>query len=240
MPSIVDEHLDLVTAATGRLLIALDGLTDEAARQPSALPGWSRGHVISHVARSGDAMRNLFEWARTGVPRSMYREPDGRDADIEAGAGRPASELAEDVRASARRWAEAAHELPDPAWQALVQRRPGIEPEQAFHLIAGRLFEVEFHHVDLGLGHDFADMPAAVLELGLQRTHDRLPVGEEQSFALVLTDMDRRLRFGPDTATARTTVYGDLPAALRWLTGRGPGTGLSTSDGALPVLPAWR
>lgn len=118
MPSTVDEHLQLIAAATGRLLVTIDGLTDDTARQPSKLPGWSCGHVVTHVARSGDGMLNLLEWARTGVPRTMYAEPDGRDADIEAGSGRPAGTLAGDVRASARRWAEAAGELPDPAWQA--------------------------------------------------------------------------------------------------------------------------
>ena len=90
-------HLELIDAATGRLLDTLAGLTDAQARQPSSLPGWSRGHLITHVARNADGMCNLLHWARTGEPRPMYREPDGRAADIEAGSGRPAAELARDV-----------------------------------------------------------------------------------------------------------------------------------------------
>jgi maleylpyruvate isomerase len=35
---------------------------------PSALPGWSRAHVLTHVARNADAMINLLTWARTGRP----------------------------------------------------------------------------------------------------------------------------------------------------------------------------
>lgn len=238
MPSAVDEQLHLVAAATDRLLVTLGGLTDEAARQPSKLPGWSRGHVVTHVARSGDGMLNLFEWARTGVPRTMYTEPDGRDADIEAGSGRSAVELTEDVRSSAHRWAEAAQALSHSAWQAMIQRRPVMEPEPAHHLLAGRLFEVEFHHADLGLGYGFLDMPTAVLELGLRRTHERLPVVAADSFELAPHDTDQSFRFGSGTVTR--TVTGTLPEALQWLTGRGPGTALSTTGGSLPILPPWR
>ena len=41
---------------------------DDAFAAPSALPGWSRAHVLTHVARNADAMINLLTWARTGVP----------------------------------------------------------------------------------------------------------------------------------------------------------------------------
>ena len=34
---------------------------------PSRLPGWSRGHVLSHLARNADALVNLLTWARTGI-----------------------------------------------------------------------------------------------------------------------------------------------------------------------------
>lgn len=120
----------------------------------------------------------------------------------------------------------------------MIQRRPGMEPEPACHLLAVRLFEVEFHHADLGLGYDFADMPTAVLEPGLQRACDRLPVVAEESFELVLTDTGQSLSFGSPGASR--TITGTLPEALRWLTGRGPATTLSTTGGPLPTLPPWR
>src|SRR5919198_6055635 len=63
------------------------GLTDGDARAPSRLAGWSRGHVLTHLARNADALVNLLTWARTGVERPMYVSSDQRDADIEAGAG---------------------------------------------------------------------------------------------------------------------------------------------------------
>src|ERR671930_1390843 len=68
-------------------------LTDAQARAPSGLPGWSRGHVLTHLARNADALVNLLTWARTGVETPMYASGEQRNADIEAGAGRSAEEL---------------------------------------------------------------------------------------------------------------------------------------------------
>ena len=46
---------------------ALGRLTDEELDRPSLLPGWDRRHVLAHVARNADALRNLLTWAETGV-----------------------------------------------------------------------------------------------------------------------------------------------------------------------------
>ncbi len=53
--------------ATDRLLATAEGLTGGQAREPSPLPGWSRGHVRTHIARNADGLRNLLIWARTGA-----------------------------------------------------------------------------------------------------------------------------------------------------------------------------
>ena len=45
---------------------------DDAFAAPSGLPGWTRAHVLTHVARNADAMINLLTWARTGVPTPAY------------------------------------------------------------------------------------------------------------------------------------------------------------------------
>src|SRR5579863_5967707 len=83
--------------ATERLVSTAAGLSDEQAREASLLPGWSRGHVLTHLARNADALRNLLVWARTGVVTPMYATPDERDENIEAGAGRPAAVLLADL-----------------------------------------------------------------------------------------------------------------------------------------------
>ena len=75
----------------------LDRMGDEAFAAPSALPGWSRAHVLSHVARNADAMMNLLYWARTGEETPAYVSREARDADIAAGARRPPAAIREDV-----------------------------------------------------------------------------------------------------------------------------------------------
>jgi hypothetical protein len=43
-----------LTAATERLLDGLDGLSDVQVAGPSLLPGWTRGHVLTHLARNAE------------------------------------------------------------------------------------------------------------------------------------------------------------------------------------------
>ena len=50
--------------------------------EPSRLPGWTRGHVLSHLARNADALVNLLTWARTGVETVMYASAEARDEEI--------------------------------------------------------------------------------------------------------------------------------------------------------------
>ena len=93
---------DVVTS-TDSVFADIDGLSDAQAREPSMLPGWSRGHVLTHLARNADAMVNLLTWARTGDETPMYPSREQRNADIEAGSGRPASDLVADVHATHER-----------------------------------------------------------------------------------------------------------------------------------------
>ena len=73
---------------------------DDAFFKPSGLPGWTRAHVLTHVARNADAMVNLVTWARTGVQTPAYVSRDARDADIETGAGRTPAEIRDDLVSS--------------------------------------------------------------------------------------------------------------------------------------------
>lgn len=152
--------LAAVDDATARLLRTVEGLTDGDLRAPSLLPGWSRAHVVTHVARHADAMCNLLTWARTGVITSAYPSHAEREAGIDAGAGRGPGELHADVSASADRLRADAVALPPEAWTAQVQifERP---PFPAAEVLLRRLVEVELHHVDLGSGYRPEDWPAA-------------------------------------------------------------------------------
>jgi maleylpyruvate isomerase len=91
-----------IDAGDRRLYDTIGRLTDADVRQPSLLPGWTRGHVLTHLARGGNALRNVL------LDDPAYPSQDARDADIEAGAGRTIADLEADVRASAAAFRAAA------------------------------------------------------------------------------------------------------------------------------------
>src|SRR4051812_336966 len=91
------DAIEVIDEATAHLLRTIDGLTDDQARGDSLLPGWTRGHVLTHIARNAEALINLTVWARTGVRTPMYASREVRAATIEAQSGRPADELQKDI-----------------------------------------------------------------------------------------------------------------------------------------------
>lgn len=81
--------LGRVTKGTAAFEADVHRLTDPGFPRPSYLPGWSRAHVVAHVARNADALVNLLIWARTGIETPMYASGDQRAREIEEGARQP-------------------------------------------------------------------------------------------------------------------------------------------------------
>lgn len=232
--------LPAVREATEKLDLVVAGLDEEAIHQPSLLPGWSRAHVVTHLARNADALVNLLTWARTGVEHPMYASTADRDADIEEGADRLAQVLHEDLLAASERFMVAARNMPEPAWLATVTGRTHLVFPAA-DIPAMRLHEMWVHLVDLGTGFAFADVPDDHLEHLLAVALTR-QVGRQEAPAVRLTvefadGRERVVDLGRDAADAdRHEVSGPVAEAVAWLTGRGEGTRLR---GDVPVLPAW-
>lgn len=228
-------QLDETVLATTRYLQALTVLTDEDVRQPSELPGWSRGHVITHLARNADAMVNVLHWAQTGHERPMYASDDDRAAAVEAGAGRTADELREDAAASWGRLLQAANELHSTHLDETVCRTPG-SPGFPVRKVGGmRRTEVEVHHADLRLGYSAKDWPDDLAVFLVTRRQNELADGP--SMVLRSTDLDEVWKFGQGQGPEVDGTAADL---AWWLIGRGDGGGLVSSSGELPALPRWR
>ena len=238
----VSMRLASLGPATDRLFGTVATLTDDQAREPSLLPGWTRGHVLSHIARNADGLGNLLRWAHTGTQVPMYASAQARDADIEAGAGRSAAELAADVRNSAAEFAERAASLPDAAWTVLVKvLRGGMFPAQG--ILERRLSEVEIHHVDLGAGYQPADWPGEFVTDALPRVAESFAGRQDAPACRVLPDgAGDGFWIGPaDRGSAPLVVTGTARDLLAWLLGRGTGARLRVVSGSvLPALPAWR
>ncbi|MFE3455505.1 maleylpyruvate isomerase family mycothiol-dependent enzyme [Nonomuraea sp. NPDC059194] len=225
-----------IAAATDRFIATVAGLDDVDIAAPSLLPGWSRGHVITHVTRNADGLGNLLSWARTGIETPQYSGPGRRESDIEAGAARPAAEQRADLAESAARLAAAVEELPERAWSAPVSAlRP--PPHPAWYVLVRRLRELELHHVDLGAGYTPADWPDSFVRREL---HDCLacwPYGESTVGGIVFTDRAdewRGLGKGP-------VVRGEAREVLAWLTGRSAGQGIRVvpKEEEVPPPPPW-
>jgi maleylpyruvate isomerase len=150
------------------LIAALQELTDDQARQPSLLPGWSVGHVVTHIARNAEGHLRMFEAAIRGEVGEMY--PGGREqrtGDIEAGAGRPAAELASDVAATAGQIEAAWEAMPAEAWTGRGLTIAGESLMAELPFIRWR--EVTVHHADLGLGYSWSDWDTEYVRLELAR-----------------------------------------------------------------------
>jgi maleylpyruvate isomerase len=244
----VDTEIALALAqlgeSTDRLLATADALTDAQAAAPSRLPGWTRGHVLTHLARNADGFRNLLSWAATGNETPMYPSEEARARGVEEGAGRSAAETTADVRVSAAALAAAAQDLPAPAWDARVARRGAMFPARG--ILPRRLAELEFHHVDLDLGYRPADWPASFVAANLARVAGDFAGRADAPACLARPDgLDAGYPLGPDPASpdpaSRVTVSGPPAALLAWLIGRDNGARLEvTGAAAVPVLPPWR
>ncbi len=157
---------DQIDDATQRLLGTARVIAEPDLRQPSLLPGWTRAHVLAHLARNADAMRALLAGARSGEDRPAYAGAEAREADIERGAAQTAKDLVADVADSAMALRTVARQLPDPAWPRTL-RILGSAPFPAAQLLTRRLAEVELHHCDLAAGYTPADWPAAFASMEL-------------------------------------------------------------------------
>jgi maleylpyruvate isomerase len=228
--------LDRIVAATGRLLDTAAGFSDADVREPSLLPAWSRGHVLTHLARNADGGSRLLRWARTGVETPEYPSMAARAAQIEAGAGRGAAELAEDVRDSADRFAAQYARMPAEAWQRVI-RWTGGQEHPASRVADSRLTEVLVHHVDLRADYTPVQWPAGFTEDQVTRVV-RAFTGRDDVTAMRLHALDSDTWYGPGAAPGALVVRGPRASLLAWLMGRSEGPDLTTQGGApLPALP---
>ncbi|MEU2557032.1 maleylpyruvate isomerase family mycothiol-dependent enzyme [Streptomyces sp. NPDC013313] len=230
------DALGPITASTDRFAAAVASLTDVQVAGDTLVPPWTRGHVITHVARAADSLCRLLTWALTGVETPQYTSMDARAAEIEAGAGRPVAALVADIRHTAARFEDAVRALPPAAWHNEVRMRTG-ELRTPAALIPTRLRELEIHHADLDVGYSFADIPADAARWIIGDIVEALARRPETApLRLEATDTGLVQALG----AGGPTVRGRQADLLAWLSGRSPGTRLTVAGGgAVPPAPFW-
>src|ERR1700742_4979364 len=158
---------DQIDFASQRLLGTARIIEDSDLREPSLLLGWTRAHVLAHLARGADALRNLMIGVRTGQPKAAYLSREARDADLETSARQTRGDLLDDLAAASNAFRTVSRLLPDEAWATEIDWVPHLDPFPARELLIRRLVDVELHHVDLGAGYTAADWPDGFLVMRL-------------------------------------------------------------------------
>lgn len=165
----LNRDVEMAAAAHQLLLATLDELVDGGrldVTAPSRLPGWTKGHVLTHVTNSGEGHSGIFDAAMRGEVHAQYPHgPEGRAADIESGASRPAAQQRDALRMSIwkleGRWATS-------NWEG-VGTTPNGGQVRVRDLPFLRMREVAIHHVDLDIGYEFDDLPAEYVRLEIRR-----------------------------------------------------------------------
>ncbi|MBC9724685.1 maleylpyruvate isomerase family mycothiol-dependent enzyme [Streptomyces sp. TRM68367] len=225
----IDHAHDLASVrdATERLLLAVGKLDNASVTEPSRLPGWSRGHVLAHIARNADALVNVLQG------RPMYVSAEVRDADIERDATRPLDVHLADLRESTARFQEAGAAPAD--WSRTVELRNGVT-DSAARVPFRRWAEVELHHVDLGIGYELEDLPEEFTQREIDFLADRFRGHPDVPAVVIEEDDGHQIPTGRQDGEPRT-VSGRNADLLGWLAGRRDGSGLTVTGGALPGLP---
>jgi maleylpyruvate isomerase len=221
-----------IDAATARLLDTVDQLEDDDWPGATECAGWSRAHVLAHLALNAEALAGALRGLLDEQPTLMYASDTARDADIETLAAQPADAIRDRLRSSAGTFAAVMVGLPGLAPDATFERTPGGRLMLAHTVPLLRLREVEIHHADLRAGYGHADWPRETairfFEHDVGR-YDGPPVSAQA------TDLDRAYALGSPAADD-PVVSGPVSALAWWLTGRNPGGLLTSSTGDLPEM----
>jgi maleylpyruvate isomerase len=140
--------LGVLQRESGMAMATIASLTDPELAKPTRCEGWTRAHVIAHLALDADALTRLATWAVTGQETPAYESPEQRVADIEATATRSAAELARALESADARLLEAFRALRSGVRVDRVPT-PFSGEVDVFSLPALRTTELIVHHDDL-------------------------------------------------------------------------------------------
>jgi maleylpyruvate isomerase len=195
--------------------------TDADMRAPSLLPDWTRGHVLTHIARNADGISRTVSGALRGEKLARYPYgQEGRNADVEAGSTRGSAELIADVRESADRLDRLFGAVADAdGWQLPTDDRP------AGAYVLARWREVEIHRLDLAGEYTADEWPPAFVAYLLPKLAERLDERTEEAIRVEVTaEGSVTTHLGGTVWTTGTKVPTEVVgpdwAVLAWLVGR--------------------
>lgn len=220
---------DVVASQAGKL-------AEDDVKAPSLLPGWTRGHVLAHLAGISNAMARQLEFAGRGETVELYDGgQEGRTKAIDMAAGHTLAQHRADLDAALARALRAFDSLDAGSWQVPISYRGGVVLDGGFALWR----ELLIHATDLGTGRGPETWSRPFCEHLFDFLAARVPEG--QRFVL------QPLGLPPVTIGAgnrSTVINGMLTDIAAWLAGREPSLGSlrasAAADGVdLPELLPW-
>lgn len=203
--------------ATQRLLGDTIALSEQAWQEPSRLPGWTRAHVATHLARNADAMVRAVDAVLMGRRGLMYDSAEDRMLALERGSERSGLDLQIDLDTSAGRLNRRFNVLESVPDDLMVELTPG-NLFRAGLLPLIRLNEVVLHHIDLDSGFEVDNIDPVIARWLLTWNALGANDGHARSIRLV-SDSGLSFDLGPASA-APELIRGSDGLLLGWLTGR--------------------
>jgi maleylpyruvate isomerase len=214
--------------------------SDADAAAPSLCDGWTRAHLLTHLARNADGIADTLSGAMRGEIVARYPDgPAGREAAINSGAGRTIAALVADVRDSAERLDRVFGAVSDAdGWQL-----PTDEGAPAERWASTRWREVEIHRVDLAGAYTpdrwppllVSDLLPVVANRLAERAEGAVHVRVTADGSLVAEHVGSEWSVGSGDPVE---VAGPDWAVLAWLVGR-PTVAAHALTAAPPLRP-WR
>lgn len=214
------------------MMATVTSLSAEELARPSKCEGWTRAHVVAHLARNADAMANLATWAATGVETPAYASREQREADIETTAGLAPKELFADLQAANARLVTALEALKGGVAVSTVRNLAG--EVDALSLASRRTTELVIHHDDLDTTWEWHEAdPEAILD-AIEVCIARLQANPESPGLHVVAGEGEEWTIGDGSFR----VEGYYDELLPFLAREQVEEGLQFS-GELPKLPSW-
>lgn len=203
-------------AATQRLLGDTITISEQAWQEPSRLPGWTRAHVATHLARNADALVRAVDSVLMGRRGLMYDSDEDREWAIERGSERTGLDLQIDLDTSDGRLNRRFNVLHSVPSDMMVELIPGsLLSCELLPLL--RLNEVVLHHVDIDCGFDITEVEPKIARLLLEwNTMEESPTPHRS--ALLVSDSGFTAKVG--SGENPVLIEGSDALLLGWVTGR--------------------
>ncbi|MET4002489.1 maleylpyruvate isomerase [Arthrobacter sp. UYCu511] len=228
--------LERLTAAAENVSAKLGALTDSDVLDPTDLPGWTRGHVLAHIAHVSTAVARQAEYALRGELVDFYDGgPGGRTQAIEMNAGHTAAEHRDYIATAFTRALTVLGGLEESQWELPVSYRNS--DIRGVALAYWRELVIHLADLQLGRGPETWSKEFCLYLIGFLSPRVPEPL-QLKLLPLALPPMT----VGSGESTV--SVSGMLTDIAAWLSGRTPSMGSLRAEAAadsveLPTLLPW-